>query len=105
MDEYKQKIFDAKCIAYTQKDARTAFQFKTPYSELPIMFTYGSSSCHPDNNRSLRTADLVLWVKFINTEWFRPCGGFTESQIAKMLEICMNDLQIDSLINMLCNTN
>lgn len=91
---------EAKCILYN-KDIQLAFKTKTPFENIPILFAYNSSSSIPGSNAFIQTADIVLWVKFVDSEWFRPYGGFSKSQITKMIEICKNDLQVDSLMSML----
>lgn len=86
---------------FKAKSGREAFRSKTKIEELPFEYKYGSSSHRPDQKVSFETADMVLWVKFLDGPWFRPYGGFGIGQINKMIEICHNDNQVVSLFELL----
>lgn len=82
------------------KKIRNSFE-KTPFQEIPCKFQQGSSSHAPDQKEGMSTCDIVLWVKWKNFDWFRPYGGFGQLQIIKMIEICDNDYEIESLFELL----
>jgi hypothetical protein len=100
-EEIKTKEHDRKVKQFLAKDGKEAFSSKTPMDELPIIFAYGSSSSSPERIVKMKTADLVLWVKFLDAPMFMPYGKFSYPQIIKMLEICNNDTQILSLMELL----
>lgn len=92
---------EEKTIKFIKKDFQDKFSTKTPYEELPFKIGYGSSSHHPERKGGITTCDIVLWCKFIDRDWFRPYGNFTMGQIEDMMQICSNDNQVVSLIEML----
>lgn len=93
--------YQVKCKNFREKNARVAFHSKTPMDQLPFITTYCSSSHDPeDESTTVETADLVCWVKFLDT-WFRPYGGFSSNQIREFIDICENDLQIEALMVLL----
>jgi len=96
--------YQEKVDNFLKKGARVAFHNKTPFEELPIEFSWCSSSHPPDMEVGVETSDFVLWVKFLD-HWFKPYGGFQSAQIEEMINICKNDLQIESLMNLLSATD
>lgn len=93
-----------KINKFLAKDARQAHHTKTPIEELPLRMEYGSSTHHPDKKGGMSTCDIKLWVKFLDGDWFMPYGGFSNSQILKMLDMCENDNQIVHLMELLSAT-
>jgi hypothetical protein len=100
--------YDDKVKQFLSKNGRQAFHQKTSIEELPIKLEFGSSIHNPDTIKSgkinMTTSDVVLWCKFLNNEWFQPYGGFSKSQILSFLEICINDNQIVSMMELLSAT-
>lgn len=90
-----------KINKFLAKDARQAHRTKTPIEELPLRMEYGSSTHYPDKKGGMSTADIKLWIKFLDEDWFMPYGGFSRSQILSMLDVCENDNQIVHLMELL----
>ena len=95
--------YEEKGEKFESTNARVAFNNKTSFDNLPIKFSHGSSSRSPDEKGKggVVTSDITLWVKFCNHDWFKPYGGFYQDQIQSMIDICHNDLQIVSLMELL----
>ena len=92
---------EEKTAAFTSKDAREAFKSKTIMDEVPLRLEPGSGTHHPDRKDGIGTCDIVLWCKFLDGDWFRPYGYFDKTQILAMIDLCYNDNQIVSLMELL----
>jgi hypothetical protein len=86
------------------KNMRTVYKQRTELKDLPIKFILGSSSHNPEQEVTFETSDFTLWVKFLD-KWFQPYGQFDQFQIEKMINICSNDVQIVSLMELLSANN
>jgi hypothetical protein len=90
-----------KTKKFLTKDPRQAHRTKTSIEELPLRMEYGSSTHHPERKGGMSTSDIKLWIKFLDGDWFMPYGGFSKSQILHMLDVCENDNQIVSIMELL----
>lgn len=100
---YEQMTHEEKTELFLKgySNARRSSRMKTESELLPIDMKYGSSTHHPDRRGGVTTCDIVLYVKFLDGDWFRPYGGFDIMQIKGMIDICKNDSQIVSLMELL----
>ena len=96
--------YKEKCEKFANMSGRDIFRNKTPIDDLPLQMGLGSSSHHPEREGGMTTCDIVFWMKFSDDNWFRPYGSFYEDQIIKMIEICRNDQQVISLMELLSAT-
>ena len=102
----KNMTFEDKKIQWQQISAIEMNSNNTQINELPIEFKYSNSEKSSDNIDNVKIAinQRFLWMRFNNSEWFRPYGNFVKQQILNMINICENDLQIEYLMSMLSLT-
>ena len=98
MITYKEKL-----EKFSNKSAMERFDTKTPRDFLPFKAII-TNGMRPDSNSNISLNAVTLWCKFLDGEWFRPYGQFSEVQINKMIEICKNDQQIVCLMSLLSAT-
>jgi hypothetical protein len=93
--------YEEKITAFNKLSERDMFRDKSTSYDLPIEFVYGSSlgvgSEYTCNN-------VKLWCRFLTSDWFMPYGGFGKEQILAMINICTNNNQIVSLMELLTAT-
>lgn len=92
---------EEKTLKFTSQSSWDIFKQKTPLHELPLRMEIGSSTHHPDKKGGMTTCDIVMWCKFLDWDWFKPYGDFNPTQIEAMIDICNNDSQIISLMELL----
>ena len=95
---------EEKTLKFTSQSSWDIFKQKTRLHELPLRIEIGSSTHHPDKKGGMTTCDIVIWCKFLDGGWFHPYGTFNKDQIKQMIEICKNDTQIISLMELLSAT-
>ena len=61
----------------------------------------GSSTHHPEKKGGMSTSDMKMWYKLDNFDWFQPYGGFRMTQIMQMINVCNNEHQLISLMELL----
>ena len=96
--------YEEKLKKYNSKSGLEMFGSKTPLDELPFEMKFGSSTHPPSRKGGMSTSDIVLWCKYMDSDWFRPYGNFGKQQILQMIDICKNDQQINSLMELLSAT-
>ena len=93
--------YEEKTKKFLSKGAMEAFREKTPREELPFKIDYGSSSHHPERKGGVTTCDIRMWCKFLDGDWFTPYGHFGQTEIEAMIDACVNDNNIVSLMELL----
>jgi hypothetical protein len=93
--------YQEKIEKFNAKNGREIFTDKTPYEELPLEMKTGSSTHNPDRKGGVTTCDIVLWIRFAGSDWFRPYGHIPAEVIEKFVEACTNDGQVIRLMEML----
>lgn len=99
----KKKVMthEEKTEKFNARNGRDIFLNKTPREELPLEMKLGSSTHNPDRKGGITTCDIALWIRFADSDWFRPYGRMPMEVIEKFVEACLNDVQIISLMEML----
>lgn len=57
----------------------------------------------PDSKSNMNTG-CKTWYKYDNYKWFQPYGNFNQRQVIKMIGICENEYQLNSLMELLSAT-
>lgn len=102
--------FEEKSSEFLSKNARQLHLYKTDLNKMPIKFGYGSTTSDPDIWKEKRktikvnlgwSGDSKMWIKWCDNPWKIPFGGYDKKQILEMINICKNDVQVESLISLL----
>jgi len=64
-----------------------------------IKMSFGSSTGEP-GFKGMQTSDIREWISFCD-KWFIPHANFRWKQIKLMVDICLSEHQLFSLMNML----
>lgn len=90
-----------KTERWNSRNAMDMFRNKSVLEVIPLWIGWGSSSHHPERKGGVTTHDMKMWCKFGDNDWFVPYGQFDQQQIEKMVGLCRNDQQVESLMEML----
>ncbi len=93
--------YEEKTKMFNTKDARELSSEKTLFEYLPLEMKTGSSTHNPDRKGGVTTCDIVLYIRFAGSDWFRPYGRMPAEVIEKFVKACNYDIQVISLMEML----